>query len=105
VRGMRERATPSPFLRELPENELTVDDRTDADFGDEDEDAIERRHREDTRRFAGFRRGEMVRHPTFGVGRISDLSESGSNTRAVIEFNAAGRKTLILEYARLEPVA
>jgi hypothetical protein len=28
----------------------------------------------------------------------------GSQTRAVVEFNQAGRKTLILEYARLEAV-
>ena len=46
----------------------------------------------------------MVRHPTFGLGRIAEVSDMGQHTRAVIEFNAAGRKTLILQYARLEPV-
>jgi DNA helicase-2/ATP-dependent DNA helicase PcrA len=53
---------------------------------------------------AQFRRGQMVRHPTFGIGRIADVSDMGQHTRAVIEFNSAGRKTLILQYARLEPV-
>jgi transcription elongation factor GreA-like protein len=46
----------------------------------------------------------MVRHPTFGVGKIADLSNAGAQTRAVIDFRSAGRKTLILEYARLEAV-
>ena len=46
----------------------------------------------------------MVRHPTFGIGRITELTDMGHQTRAVVEFNAAGRKTLILEYARLEAV-
>ena len=48
--------------------------------------------------------GQVVRHPTFGIGRIADVSDMGSQTRAVVEFNTAGRKTLILQYARLEPV-
>ena len=51
-----------------------------------------------------FRRGQMVRHPTFGIGRIAEVSNMGQHTRAVVEFNQAGRKTLILQYARLEPV-
>jgi DNA helicase-2/ATP-dependent DNA helicase PcrA len=46
----------------------------------------------------------MVRHPTFGVGKIAELTDMGQHTRATVEFAAAGRKTLILQYARLEPV-
>ena len=38
------------------------------------------------------------------VGRIAEVTDMGQHTRAVIEFNAVGRKTLILQYARLEPV-
>ena len=51
-----------------------------------------------------FHKGQLVRHPTFGLGRIADVTDMGQHTRAVIEFNAAGKKTLILQYARLEPV-
>jgi len=46
----------------------------------------------------------MVRHPAFGVGRIAEISDMGQHTRAVVEFRTAGRKTLILQYARLEAV-
>jgi DNA helicase-2/ATP-dependent DNA helicase PcrA len=56
------------------------------------------------RRAGQFHKGQMVRHPTFGIGRITELTPMGPQTRAIVEFNAAGRKTLILEYARLEPV-
>ena len=51
-----------------------------------------------------FRKGQLVRHPTFGLGRIAEVSDMGQHTRAVIEFSTAGRKTLILQYARLEKV-
>ena len=51
-----------------------------------------------------FQKGQLVRHPTFGLGRIAELTNMGQHTRAVIEFNQVGRKTLILQYARLEAV-
>jgi DNA helicase-2/ATP-dependent DNA helicase PcrA len=104
VRGLRNRTVPSPFLYEMPADEFQTVDRTGlSDFGDRDE------QREtdyfSARETAGqFRRGQRVRHPTFGIGRIADISNMGSQTRAVVEFNSAGRKTLILQYARLEPV-
>jgi len=46
-----------------------------------------------------------VRHPTFGVGKIVDMSKAGTNTRAIVDFRSSGRKTLLLEYARLEPAS
>ncbi|MDB5294135.1 MAG: pcrA 2, partial [Phycisphaerales bacterium] len=114
VRGMRERTITSPFLNELPDEHVTVTDRTGiGDLGGgsgrgggygtygraggagDDFQAPDRA-------LGGFKKGQLVRHAKFGVGRIAELTESGSNTRAVIDFNASGRKTLILEYARLE---
>ena len=104
VRGLRERTVTSPFLNEMPEDALRITDRTTLDsLGDRDDERDFLR--EVSRGLAGqFRRGQMVRHPTFGLGRIADVSDMGQHTRAVIEFNSAGRKTLILQYARLEPV-
>jgi hypothetical protein len=46
----------------------------------------------------------VVKHPQFGVGRILEISNLGQQTRANIEFQKFGRKTLILQYARLEAV-
>ncbi len=44
--------------------------------------------------------GSTVRHPQFGIGTIESIT-SGANARAVVAFREAGRKTLVLEYARL----
>ncbi len=44
--------------------------------------------------------GQAVRHPTLGLGKILELSKTGTNTRAIVEFRRSGQKTLILEYAR-----
>ncbi|MGH7214643.1 MAG: ATP-dependent helicase [Tepidisphaeraceae bacterium] len=104
IRGLRERTVTSPFLTEMPAEMLEVIDRTGLSFGDADSERRERAGDENARLAGQFRRGQMVRHPTFGIGRITDVSNMGQHTRAVVEFNAAGRKTLILQYARLEPV-
>jgi DNA helicase-2/ATP-dependent DNA helicase PcrA len=104
IRGLRERTVTSPFLNEMPVESLKITDRTGLDsLGDRDD---ERDYlRDEAKGLASqFRRGQMVRHPTFGVGRIAEVSDMGQQTRAVIEFTSAGRKTLILQYCRLEPV-
>jgi DNA helicase-2/ATP-dependent DNA helicase PcrA len=103
IRGLRERTVTSPFLNEMPPEFLRVIDRTGIDsFEDRSNRGVERERAEG---LAGqFRKGQRVRHPTFGVGVIADVSDMGQHTRAVVDFGAAGRKTLILQYARLEPV-
>ena len=104
IRGLRERTVTSPFLNEIPAESVEVTDRTGVPFGSsrdfDRDDAFE----ESAQLGSQFRRGQMVRHPTFGIGRISDISDMGQHTRAIVEFRTAGRKTLILQYARLEPV-
>jgi hypothetical protein len=52
-----------------------------------------------------FRRGMLVRHAQFGLGRIKEITAAGAMTRAVVQFQGgAGEKKLILQYARLEKV-
>jgi DNA helicase-2/ATP-dependent DNA helicase PcrA len=104
VRGLRERTVTSPFLAEMPQDFLRVIDRTGIDSL-QDRDYARSEERERSRGLAGqFRAGQMVRHPTFGVGKIAEMSGVGQHTRAVVDFARAGRKTLVLEAARLEPV-
>jgi DNA helicase-2/ATP-dependent DNA helicase PcrA len=101
LRGMRERTVPSPFLAELPKQELEVLDRTK--FAAPDEDA----HDEgwsDPEPQAMFRVGQKVKHPSFGQGKVVEVSESRSQTRVIVQFTRVGRKTLIAEYAKLEPI-
>jgi DNA helicase II / ATP-dependent DNA helicase PcrA len=54
---------------------------------------------QDTPRFV---KGERVRHPQFGRGVIRELTGFGQDVKAVIEFEGAGRKKVILRYANLQ---
>jgi DNA helicase-2/ATP-dependent DNA helicase PcrA len=105
IRGLRERTAASRFLTEMPIELLEVIDQAEAGMGGDR--ASERRLAEmESQRLANqFQRGQTVRHPQFGVGKIYEISDLGQHTRATIEFQKFGRKTLILQYARLEPVA
>jgi DNA helicase-2/ATP-dependent DNA helicase PcrA len=51
-----------------------------------------------------YARGERIRHKLFGGGRIEELSGTGRDVKAVIEFDDAsvGRKTIKLAYTTLE---
>jgi DNA helicase-2/ATP-dependent DNA helicase PcrA len=103
-RGMREHTVTSPFLNEMPETAIEVFDKTHNSFGASRSDYRSKAEEDAQNRAGQFRKGQLVRHPTFGLGRIVEVSDMGQHTRAVIEFNQAGRKTLILQYARLEAV-
>jgi len=52
----------------------------------------------------GFAYGQLVRHPSLGVGRIERILPSSTNARAVILFGGCTRKTLVLKYAKLERI-
>jgi DNA helicase-2/ATP-dependent DNA helicase PcrA len=105
IRGMRERTVTSPFLTELPQEMLDITDRTGLPGRGEREEQRESYLDESEHLARQFRRGTMVRHPQFGVGRIEDVSGTGQHTRAVVDFRSRGRKTLILQFARLEVVS
>jgi DNA helicase-2/ATP-dependent DNA helicase PcrA len=125
IRGLLERTIPSQFLRELPDEAVTVIDESEGDgrgWGDDDggdwQWGRSLRDRERTaarglgsaQRSAGheheeFPIGCLVRHSTFGLGRVESLMRQRTGTRASVAFSTAGRKTLILEYARLERVS
>jgi DNA helicase-2/ATP-dependent DNA helicase PcrA len=94
---------PSRFLGELPDEVVEqVDLMDDGDSAYEVEN--ESRHQRSlAHRQAGeYPPGTLVRHPQFGLGRVVQVSAAGMHTRATIDFNTSGAKTLILQYARLE---
>lgn len=49
-----------------------------------------------------FVKGERVRHPQFGRGVIRDLTGFGQDLQAVIDFDAIGRKKVVIRYANLQ---
>ena len=48
-----------------------------------------------------FRVGQRVEHNRFGAGKILSLSGVAPEIRAEVEFDAYGRKTLLLKYAKM----
>ncbi len=117
--GQYQAGRPSPFLDELPAETLDgypvpaayipppspargrwrslddapVFDPPPADF----DDSV-------TRDLTGLARGDLVRHPSFGEGRVEELSGAGANARVRVRFRSGGVKTLILGFANMEKV-
>jgi DNA helicase-2/ATP-dependent DNA helicase PcrA len=90
IRGLRERTVTSPFLNEMPPEAMNVTDRTGM--------AVEFRSAPAKHSHRRFQLGQLVRHRTFGLGRITDVNDVGPQTRAQVQFNSGGSKVMILEY-------
>ncbi len=45
--------------------------------------------------------GDKVEHERFGIGRVVALEGSGDNAKAAVEFETAGRKNLLLKFAKI----
>ena len=48
--------------------------------------------------------GDKVRHDRFGIGEVISVSGSAPDVKAVVRFDAAGEKTLLLKFARLKKI-
>jgi len=48
-----------------------------------------------------FFAGEVVRHKSFGVGRVKEFTDVGENSVVVVEFNSGQIKSLMVKYASL----
>lgn len=52
----------------------------------------------------GFRLGMRVTHPKFGDGTLIRLEGQGDNARLQINFDSAGSKWLVQQYAKVQPL-
>jgi DNA helicase-2/ATP-dependent DNA helicase PcrA len=52
----------------------------------------------------GLRLGARVRHAKFGMGVVLNIEGQGPHARVQVNFEGAGSKWLMLQYANLEPV-
>lgn len=52
----------------------------------------------------GFKKGELVRHPKFGTGKVVKFNDLGANSVVKIRFNSGHMKTLLVKYAKLTKV-
>ena len=97
IRGQMMRTIPSQFLFELGLKPVDQDE-------DEDDDVWTYEDEHDNN--AGpaepeFKAGELVRHQTFGLGRVKEYINMGPKSIVVVNFNTCGKKTLLVEYANL----
>lgn len=100
IRGQLLRTIPSQFLFELGcsfQEDSFDDDKEDSDDR-EYEDSAESAS---TVRFAV---GQLVRHRSFGLGRVTDFVDIGENSTVTVKFNTGQTKSLMLKYANLEKV-
>ena len=51
-----------------------------------------------------LRRGQLVMHPSYGMGRVLRIDYRPGKTQVRVRFNVYGEKTIILEYSALERV-
>ncbi|MGD0038061.1 MAG: 3'-5' exonuclease, partial [Bacteroidota bacterium] len=49
------------------------------------------------------KRGAVVEHEIFGIGRVTNVIGKGDAQKAIVQFDSCGTKTLIVKYARLRP--
>ncbi len=100
-RGQLLRSIPSPFLYELgidfQENSSNLQSRfSDTSSGEPYYESLN-----STEQQPRFRKGALVRHPTFGLGRVQQFNDMGENSTVTIKFNTGQTKTLMLKYAKL----
>ena len=128
LRGLQTRQVDSQFLREIGDRGVSRIDKSPPEAsprrrpvsveefnrrgrGRFDQDATERAIIEAMEAaetlpeaFAALRAGRRVRSRKFGPGTVREISFDGTRTRAVVQFDRGGPKTLILEQAHLEPL-
>ncbi|MCS7169401.1 MAG: UvrD-helicase domain-containing protein [Candidatus Kapabacteria bacterium] len=92
---------PSPFLSELPSEQLVVEHSPNVLPTSVSVFSASVRKAEAAPTL-GLRLGARVHHPVFGVGVVEALSGNGQDSRALVRFISAGRKLLLLRYARLQ---
>ncbi len=95
--GMSRPSLPSRFLAEIPPEQLVRAATPRTPTGDWPE--------EEDRPVPVVAVGDVVRHKTFGTGRVLEIDGDGPRAIITVRFDAVGTKRLALGYAPLVPVA
>ena len=97
IRGQKLRTIPSQFLFELGcgfDEQVTRQDG----YNPDDE---EYNPSGDARHAARFAKGQLVRHESFGLGRVKEFIDIGQDSIVVVKFNTGDTKSLMLQYAHI----
>jgi DNA helicase-2/ATP-dependent DNA helicase PcrA len=98
IRGQMQRTIPSRFLYELGTD---FTDRVEESRYGYDSDGDVDDISQVVPQFAG---GQMVRHKTFGTGRVKEFIDMGENSVVVVKFDTGQVKSLMVKYANLSKV-
>ncbi|MEO5565466.1 MAG: DNA helicase II, partial [Luteimonas sp.] len=106
IHGMEMYGIPSRFLREIPAT-LLQELRPRVQVarpmaGSSRRDFVGRDRGHAALETPGIRLGQNVRHPTFGIGLVTDVEGSGAHARVQVNFEEVGSKWLVLAYANLQ---
>jgi hypothetical protein len=85
------RTIPSQFIFELG-REISEQSEEDENYDDYD-------HVSQTT--PQFKTNQLVRHNSFGLGRVKEFIEMGENSIVVVKFNSGQTKSLMVKYADL----
>ena len=104
IHGLEDYRMPSRFIQEIPPELINHIDRYETAHLPvvRSYDPDEPDH--DVGPSFDYSVGEFVFHPKFGRGKITGISGSGANMRISIRFARGGEKTLLAEYAPLQPM-
>ncbi len=48
--------------------------------------------------------GQFIEHERFGRGEVLSVEGNGENSKALVNFESAGRKNLLLKFAKYEVI-
>ncbi|HUU30801.1 MAG TPA: UvrD-helicase domain-containing protein [Phycisphaerae bacterium] len=111
LRGRLDRCCPSRFLEEIPPETVERMDETTGTHPVAPEEGWgytgpgpDRKTRAEKDAKTGLAVGQMVRHPTYGLGRVEHFTTTGGRRMVRVRFGTVGEKLLDPTYAKLEPV-
>jgi DNA helicase-2/ATP-dependent DNA helicase PcrA len=102
IQGQQLRTIPSQFLYELGTTDQTVENQDIT--VDDDTDPIETHNSQFNILNSTFKKGQLVRHKTFGFGTVKKFVDMGENSIVEVEFSSGRTRSLMLKYAHLSKV-
>ena len=98
IHGQSLRSIPSQFLYEL---ESDFDKQEESfESGSESSDFYE----DESEDSESFIVGQLVRHDSFGLGKVKKFVDMGANSIVLVKFNTGQTKSLMVKYANLTKV-
>jgi DNA helicase-2/ATP-dependent DNA helicase PcrA len=91
IQGQMLRAIPSQFIFELG-REISEQTEEDENYSDDEHFS---------QIAPQFKKNQLVKHNSFGLGRVKEFIDMGENSIVVVKFNSGQTKSLMVKYADL----